>query len=284
MACLQGCSDCECQEVKPCDDNETVETDLKRKLKILKQFACVLETTPCPNIAHIVGRYAWFVWCFLKDLVNLIMSLRKRTDDLYQVAECLNSRIDTLVEYFIEQAKGNVENEIGTATGGGGSSTGVTTYMKSTSDRDGNFTFTWNMTQPNGVVGNGVISGKINQSYSVDDEGNMVVDIKSATIAKVKYTPTGLAPFTTKPGRIQIANIFDKSYATNAAFEETINKDISFDIKKVVTPHSSTGRIELFRITDTWELDPTTGVAFVNYTNNNNAIPTFTSCPIEPKC
>lgn len=284
MACLHGCGECDCVEIKPCDNNDTVESDIYRKLKVLKQFSCVLETTPCPKIPQMVGKYAWFIWCFLKDVVKLILSLRKRTDDLYEVAHCLDGRITQITSFLINQAKGNVSHEVGSYTSGGGSIGGPATYMKSSTDANGNFTFTWNMTQQNGVVGNGVISGKINHSYGVDDSGNMVVTIQSVLIRSVSYTPTGLAPGSSANGRIQISGIYDKTYPTGAAFNEVINKDVTLNSQKVVTPHSTTGRIELFRITDTWLSNPTSGVAYVSYTNNNDAIPNFCGCNIEPKC
>lgn len=284
MACLHGCNECDCVEVKPCDSNETVEADVSQKLKVLKQFACVIKTTPCPKLPQMLGKYAWFVWCFLKDVVKLILSLRRRTDDLYDVTRCLDGRITQITNFLIEQAKGNVVHEVGSSTSGGGSIGGPATYMTSTTDREGNFTFEWNMTQTNGVVGNGVIRGKINQSYSVDDNGNMVVDIQSVVINSVSYTPTGLTPGTSQNGNIEIHGIYSKSYSTGAAFNDVINKEVPFNSRRVVAPHSSTGRIDLFNISDTWVGNPTHGVAYVSYTNNNDAIPSFGSCPIEPKC
>lgn len=82
MSCLGGCGDCSCKEVDTNQKFSDIDNDIREKLKLIKDFTCVIATSSCVNLAKNVAKAWYYLWCFLKDLVNMIKFTNSRIDGL----------------------------------------------------------------------------------------------------------------------------------------------------------------------------------------------------------
>lgn len=268
MACTNcsncGCSNCHCKETDVCQSNEELSSSIHDKLSLLKDYVCVLGAATCQSIVRAVTKYAFFVWCFLRDLTNIVMMHDKRLD-------CLENRIDQLIEYLKKEALGKVNFEMKSeGTASGVVSTTVTTQ------KDGSFQIVWTMAELNNPVGSGTVTGKINHAYELNDDGSINVDIKTVTIDKVVYSAT--ATGSQGPARFVIKDkddnvVFDKTYNAYQDWTETLNKTITYNLAEELKPGGeSTGDVLALKTEDTWDDDPTFGEVYINYTNNNDSV------------
>lgn len=269
MACTNcggcgGCSNCHCEETDVCQDNETLAEKLGTKVAFLKDYVCVLAASNCKSIIQRVSKYAFFVWCTLRDFMNVLMAHDRRLD-------CLENRIDELIEYLKKEALGKVNFEMKSkGTVSGPVSTTVTTQ------KDGSFKIVWTNAEAGHFVGSGTVTGKINHTYELNDDGSIDVDIKTVTIDKVVYSAT--ATGSTGPARFVIKDkndnvVFDKTYSAYQDWTETLNKTIAYNFSKVIEPGGeSTGDFLSLKTEDTWQTNPTYGEVYINYTNNNDSV------------
>lgn len=79
MACY-GCNDCNCTH----SDTFSKDThkQLKDKLSIFHDLVCVVSNTSCYDFPKVMAKFIYMLWCFLTDLVNLIMCLWERSRTL----------------------------------------------------------------------------------------------------------------------------------------------------------------------------------------------------------
>lgn len=99
MGCGCGCQDCECKEVEICDTPEHIDANLRDKLMIVKDYVCTIALTPCSQLGKVMSKVVYYLWCMLKDLVNLVVDNRKRIKVLTQYIEKKAVYDAEMVEY-----------------------------------------------------------------------------------------------------------------------------------------------------------------------------------------
>lgn len=272
MSCLGGCDNCNCQETDICQEQADVEKDFREKLKVLKDYVCVIGMTTCVNLAKMMAKYTYFLWCYLKDITNLITRLDKRVD-------CLNEQVKALKQFIITQATDKV---IFSMTSKGSQSGIVSTTT--TTRNDGTFEVKWTMGVGSQIVGNGVASGKVNTEYSVNEDGSIKAKINSLSLNSVKYTNTA-ASSVSQNANFKIkdkdgAVIFDKTYSPSNSWSENVNKTVVYNIEKDLQANSGdSGEIKMLSTEDTWITDPTYGTVNAKYVNNNSPLNFGGDCP-----
>ena len=203
MSCLGQCGDCQCEKIDVCVEVEQRQDVMEKKLKVLKDYACLLANTSCVGLPKRLAQYAYFLWCFLRDLLIMLVNLDKRVDNLCAVANCHEKKINALVDFLIGKLSDNVElsmksNTTIVETGGG------QTYSVVKTDTNGNFTIVWNMVDT-GEVGVGNVHGKVIHSYTPNKDGSIHAKISAIRIDKIKYV--NKAPTTHHNGRFTIYDI-----------------------------------------------------------------------------
>lgn len=265
MACTNcsncGCSNCHCKETDVCQSNEELSSSIHDKLSLLKDYVCVLGAATCQSIVRAVTKYAFFVWCFLRDLTNIVMMHDKRLD-------CLEERINKLTKFILDSTLNNVAFDlIAKGSQDGPVATNVTT------NKDGTFEITWEMHDTVDFVGSGKVAGKVEHDFSVDEDGSINVNIKSIYIDNVTYTATknngsGNARFVVKDKDGNA--VFDKSYNPYQSWSEQTQKTVTYNhIKNLAPSGASTGDYLVLKTEDTWIGSPTYGEVYINYVNNN---------------
>lgn len=287
MSCLQHCGDCKCVETGICLPPTEREAEYKRKLQILKDYSCVLSQTTCVNLPQRVGQYAYFSWCYLQDVMNSLINLDKRVDNLCGVVKCQENKLNLIYDYLIDQAKGNVAFAMksGGSTGADGD---TSTYTKVSTTPDGGFTINWNMVWGKAEVGKGTITGTVNHSYTVNDDGSMQATISGFTIHRAVYTLSGGSADHHSASFSIFDNdgtlVYKRNYDPTQAWSETINKTVPLNVtKKVPANGGTTGDIPILTTLDDWLTNDTRGRVSAIYTNNNKPI-LLNNTPCNIKC
>ena len=99
MGCGCGCQDCECKEVNVCEPTQKVDANLRDKLMVFKDYVCTIALTPCSQLGKVMSKVVYYLWCILKDLVNLVVDNRKRIKVLTQYIEKKAVYDAEMVEY-----------------------------------------------------------------------------------------------------------------------------------------------------------------------------------------
>lgn len=283
-ATSRDCVDCACEKIEPGYDNCTALMDANDE-HILCALNSIQTTEDYTTLPKKMAKVLYQFWCLLKNIIAQICFLTSELKRLCQTLACLNKRIDDLQESIIAAMIDNVAFGLASRTSGGGSSTGGTTYMKSSvNQKDKTFKFVWNMVFSGAEVGVGEINGKVDADYTANKDGTVTVNIKSYTITTLSYKAkrAGSSSANISISKIDGTKIVNQTYNPYSTWNQNVNKTVT--VGKVVTlhPKASTGDIALFNIADTWQLDPTYGTAYAKYDNNNDKIPDFTSpCPID---
>lgn len=273
MSCLQGCDNCDCKETNVCNSTAKMEEELNAKLKVLKDFVCVIRTTSCVNLAKIMSEYAYFLWCFLKDLVNYLINLDKRVTNLCSSIKCVNEKANSIIRYLRKAAFDNIKVTTKVSTGGGAS--GVT-MMEATRDAAGNFRFHFTTNNYNGFkYGDGYIEGKINSHYSVNDDGSINAVIDNVFFDNIYWNMVSPNDQPNKNLSLVIKTltgetVINKAYDARSSWRVDINKTVAFNKTYKLNPHSSSGDIHLFDIADNWIIN-TNGHAYIRFDNNNDS-------------
>lgn len=111
MACTNcggcgGCSNCHCEETDVCQDNVEVCKQINTKLSLLKDYVCVLGASNCKSIIQRVSKYAFFIWCFLRDLTHISLKVNKNVEELLEQQKQLVNYIQNMSE--ISSAKSDI--------------------------------------------------------------------------------------------------------------------------------------------------------------------------------
>lgn len=274
MSCLQGCDNCECQETNVCNSTEEMEKSLNNKLKVLKDFVCVIRTTSCPNLAKMLSQYAYYLWCFLKDIVNYLINLDKRVSNLCSSIKCVNEKANSIINYLRKDAFNNIKiNTYVEASGRPG-----VTMMTGNIDANGAGSFRFTTNNYNGFeYGVGHIYFRVGRSYDIDGNGNMIAKLGSIAIDSADWQMK--SPNTNPNNNLSLVIrdlhgnvIWRKNYTATNSWNERINKNIEIGITRTITPHSQTGNILMLQIEDNWILN-TSGKAYINFINNNTTFP-----------
>lgn len=96
MGCGCGCQDCECKEVNVCEPTEKVDANLRDKLMVFKDYVCTIALTPCSQLGKVMSKVVYYLWCMLKDLVNMAINNRKRTETLMENDEYFCGRMSAV--------------------------------------------------------------------------------------------------------------------------------------------------------------------------------------------
>lgn len=311
MGCGCGCQDCECKEVEICDTTEHIDANLRDKLMVFKDYVCTIALTPCSQLGKVMSKVIYYLWCMLKDLVNMVINNRKRTETLMEndeyfcgrvgelegvvkyledsvkylndMVSCLDNRNSKIVDYLLDKIKENVAfNLLSKGTQSGPVATTVET------SKDGSFKISWTMADGGGAVGKGTVNGKVNHKYSVNKDGSIHVVVENVTITDVVYTAyrggSSSAKFVVKDD--DGAVVFSKTYNPYASWRDTADKVITYNSTLDIQPKTgSDGNLRILSTEDTWIGNPTFGNITLQYTNNNEPIPgidDLTTACIDP--
>lgn len=99
MGCGCGCQDCECKEVNVCEPTQKVDANLRDKLMVFKDYVCTIALTPCSQLGKVMSKVVYYLWCMLKDLVNMVINNRKRTETLMENDEYFCGRMSATSEW-----------------------------------------------------------------------------------------------------------------------------------------------------------------------------------------
>ena len=110
MGCGCGCQDCECKEINVCDTTERVHADLRDKLMVFADYVCTIALTPCSQLGKVMSKVIYYLWCMLKDLVNMIINNRKRTETLMENDEYFCDRMSAVSEWTINLSNTQARN------------------------------------------------------------------------------------------------------------------------------------------------------------------------------
>lgn len=104
-----GCSNCHCNETDICKDTAEVCEDINTKLSLLKDYVCVLGASTCQSIIKAVTKYAFFLWCFLRDLTHISLKVNKNVNELLENQKELIKYVQDMAE--ISSAKSDIIGE-----------------------------------------------------------------------------------------------------------------------------------------------------------------------------
>lgn len=298
MGCGCGCNDCECKEINVCDTTEHVHADLRDKLMVFKDYVCTIALTPCSQLGKVMSKVVYYLWCMLKDLVNMVINNRKRTETLMDndeyfcgrvgelegvvkyledsvkylndMVSCLDNRNSKIVDYLLDKIKENVTFNL---LAKGSQSGSVATTVETS--KDGGFKISWTMADNSGAVGKGTVNGKVNHKYSVNKDGSIHVVVENVTITDVVYTAyrggSSSATFVIKDDDDNV--VFSKAYNPYASWSDTADKVIAYNSVLDLKPKTgSNGNLRILSTEDRWIYSPTFGNITLQYTNNNERI------------
>lgn len=287
MSCLGNCGNCNCEPVDLCTTTDERHSKLDDKLKVLKDYACLLARTTCVNLAKRVGQYAYYLWCFLGDITDIVKNLEKRVDALCATVKCQDKRISQIIDYLNAQLQDSVEFAM-SSSGSTGADGDSRTFTKIDTKSDGSFTINWNMVD-NGEVGKGTVNGKVNHSYEQAKDGSIVATIKSFTLTNASYVLSGGTTSASQGATFSVMDnsgntVWSKSYHPTSGWSETINQTVNLDKVVTLQPKGGTsGDIPILRTLDRWVANDTVGYISANYTNNNSGV-VFVSDPCPTNC
>lgn len=110
MGCGCGCQDCECKEVNVCEPTQKVDANLRDKLMVFKDYVCTIALTPCSQLGKVMSKVVYYLWCMLKDLVNMVINNRKRTETLMENDEYFCGRMSAVSEWTINLSNTQARN------------------------------------------------------------------------------------------------------------------------------------------------------------------------------
>ena len=149
------------------------------------------------------------------------------------------------------------------------------------------FTFTHDLVDGVGVIGNGTLTGGLNYRYSVNEDGSIDVELISMYLNTYVYNKTKDNEAINQDISFKIFDqvtgnlIYAQPHHGANSFTETINKTVPLNIRRRIAPHSSSGYINFIRIHDDWIHD-THGWGAVRFTNNNGVLPPLSKIPPVP--
>lgn len=149
------------------------------------------------------------------------------------------------------------------------------------------FTFTHDLVDGVGVIGNGTLTGGLNYRYSVNEDGSIDVELISMYLNTYVYNKTKDNEAVNQDISFKIFDqvtgnlIYVKPHHGANSFTETINKTVPLNIHRRIAPHSSSGYINFIKIHDDWIHD-THGWGAIRFTNNNGILPPLSKIPPVP--
>ena len=282
------CIDCSCQQVDLNDDTVCNELHDMNDEKVLGGSK-VLKDTPLCDFDEVFPKVVYGIWCTIKNIIAFLCSLLARVKELENKIASMCQAISCIIAYLnkktaeeLAEAFGNVEFFMASQ---GTEEVEEGTFTRVTTTPEGGFTITWNMTKQQQQVGSGQITGKVNHSYTVNEDGSIQANIAGVTINQASYTGNGqqlgnTASFTVydKDGAVAWAKT---NYDPGQNFSETINHNIVYDMTyKLNANGGNSGDVLVLQTFDDWEVVDTRANVSVRYVNNNQPVEGF-SCSIE---
>lgn len=287
MSCLGNCGNCNCEKLDVCLSTDKKTELLEGKLKVIRDYGCLLSQSTCLGLPKVLGRYAYYIWCCFRDIRVSLSNLNSRVDNLCLVAKCQDEKLQSVIDFVVGKLVDYVEFNM-SSTSSTGENGDTSTYTKIDTQSDGSFTIRWNMTWLSREVGKGVIRGKVNQTYTQNTDGSIRANIQSITLIDATYTLSGgnadnhSAGFTIYDHNGTIA--WHKPYDPTVAWSEVINKTIQVNKYFDVAPKGGTTKTTTLLSTwDDWLANDTRGTISASYTNNHNGI-FLPTTPCDIKC
>lgn len=271
MSCLGQCGDCQCEKIDVCVEVDQRQDVMEKKLKVLKDYACLLANTSCVGLPKRLAQYAYFLWCFLRDLLIMVVNLDKRVDNLCSVANCHEKKLNALVDFMIGKLSDNVELSMKTGTTVTNTAGGQTYSLVKTSS-NGDFVIVWNEVDSK-EVGVGNVYGKVIHSYTPNKDGSIHAKISAIRIDRIKYvnkttTTEHSAKFTIYDGSNNV--IYQKAYDPGQSWNQDINRTIEYNKEFDLKPDGGESeQLHMLSTLDEWVYAPTKSVITAQYINHN---------------
>lgn len=271
MSCLGQCGDCQCEKIDVCVEVDQRQDVMEKKLKVLKDYACLLANTSCVGLPKRLAQYAYFLWCFLRDLLIMVVNLDKRVDNLCSVANCHEKKLNALVDFMIGKLSDNVELSMKTGTTVTDTAGGQTYSLVKTSS-NGDFVIVWNEVDTK-EVGVGNVYGKVIHSYTPNKDGSIHAKISAIRIDRIKYvnkttTTEHSAKFTIYDGSDNV--IYQKAYDPGQSWNQDINRTIEYNKEFDLKPDGgSSEQLHMLSTLDEWVYAPTKSAITAQYINHN---------------
>lgn len=271
MSCLGQCGDCQCEKIDVCVEVDQRQDVMEKKLKVLKDYACLLANTSCVGLPKRLAQYAYFLWCFLRDLLIMVVNLDKRVDNLCSVANCHEKKLNALVDFMIGKLSDNVELSMKTGTTVTNTAGGQTYSLVKTSS-NGDFVIVWNEVDTK-EVGVGNVYGKVIHSYTPNKDGSIHAKISAIRIDRIKYvnkttTTEHSAKFTIYDGSDNV--IYQKAYDPGQSWNQDINRTIEYNKEFDLKPEGgSSEQLHMLSTLDEWIYAPTKSAITAQYINHN---------------
>lgn len=271
MSCLGQCGDCQCEKIDVCVEVDQRQDVMEKKLKVLKDYACLLANTSCVGLPKRLAQYAYFLWCFLRDLLIMVVNLDKRVDNLCSVANCHEKKLNALVDFMIGKLSDNVELSMKTGTTVTNTAGGQTYSLVKTSS-NGDFVIVWNEVDTK-EVGVGNVYGKVIHSYTPNKDGSIHAKISAIRIDRIKYvnkttTTEHSAKFTIYDGSDNV--IYQKAYDPGQSWNQDINITIEYNKEFDLKPDGgSSEQLHMLSTLDEWVYAPTKSAITAQYINHN---------------
>lgn len=271
MSCLGQCGDCQCEKIDVCVEVDQRQDVMEKKLKVLKDYACLLANTSCVGLPKRLAQYAYFLWCFLRDLLIMVVNLDKRVDNLCSVANCHEKKLNALVDFMIGKLSDNVELSMKTGTTVTNTAGGQTYSLVKTSS-NGDFVIVWNEVDTK-EVGVGNVYGKVIHSYTPNKDGSIHAKISAIRIDRIKYdnkttTTEHSAKFTIYDGSNNV--IYQKAYDPGQSWNQDINRTIEYNKEFDLKPDGgSSEQLHMLSTLDEWVYAPTKSAITAQYINHN---------------
>lgn len=271
MSCLGQCGDCQCEKIDVCVEVDQRQDVMEKKLKVLKDYACLLANTSCVGLPKRLAQYAYFLWCFLRDLLIMVVNLDKRVDNLCSVANCHEKKLNALVDFMIGKLSDNVELSMKTGTTVTNTAGGQTYSLVKTSS-NGDFVIVWNEVDTK-EVGVGNVYGKVIHSYTPNKDGSIHAKISAIRIDRIKYvnkttTTEHSAKFTIYDGSDNV--IYQKAYDPGQSWNQDINRTIEYNKEFDLKPEGgSSEQLHMLSTLDEWVYAPTKSAITAQYINHN---------------
>lgn len=271
MSCLGQCGDCQCEKIDVCVEVDQRQDVMEKKLKVLKDYACLLANTSCVGLPKRLAQYAYFLWCFLRDLLIMVVNLDKRVDNLCSVANCHEKKLNALVDFMIGKLSDNVELSMKTGTTVTNTAGGQTYSLVKTSS-NGDFVIVWNEVDTK-EVGVGNVYGKVIHSYTPNKDGSIHAKLSAIRIDRIKYvnkttTTEHSAKFTIYDGSDNV--IYQKAYDPGQSWNQDINRTIEYNKEFDLKPDGgSSEQLHMLSTLDEWVYAPTKSAITAQYINHN---------------
>lgn len=274
---VTNCVNCSCKKVD-IKNNPCRELHEMNDSKIKLGSRALADAELC-DYKKIFPKILYSLWCVLKNIISLLCwvlfrqdELDKKLKEMCQAIECINSHLAKETQAKNDSAFDNVGFSM---TSQGDNELGGATYTKIDTFNDGRFVVRWNEVYGGTEVGKGQLAGRVNHTYTRNDDGSITANVIGLQLTNIQYNASvtggsSSARFTVRDKNSKV--LLDKTYNPYQSFSENLTKKVGYNIPAKLAPKGSSGKIKVLETLDQWETNPTEGVIHVEYTNDNDAL------------